>query len=124
MTDKQRLFITEYLKDLNATQAAIRAGYAESGAREEGRRLLTNADIQKAIQQQIEELIGNTQAIVYKNIQTAMGIRDKETARDSDRLKAAELLGKYAGMFTENINVTTDQPLQVNIKVVDANSEP
>lgn len=49
MTPKQEAFVREYLIDLNATQAAIRAGYAESGARTEGARLLANADISAAI---------------------------------------------------------------------------
>ena len=49
MTPKQTRFVEEYLLDLNATQAAIRAGYAESGARTEGARLLANADISAAI---------------------------------------------------------------------------
>jgi phage terminase small subunit len=45
LTPKQQRFIDEYLTDLNATQAAIRAGYSKSGARTEGARLLANADI-------------------------------------------------------------------------------
>lgn len=49
LTDKQERFCQEYLIDLNATQSAIRAGYAESGARTEGSRLLANADIQDRI---------------------------------------------------------------------------
>ena len=39
----------EYLKDLNATQAAIRAGYSSKSARQEGTRLLSNASISDAI---------------------------------------------------------------------------
>lgn len=49
LTAKQRRFVDEYLIDLNATQAAIRSGYAPSGARTEGARLLANADIADAI---------------------------------------------------------------------------
>ena len=49
LTPKQAQFVDEYLIDLNATQAAIRAGYAEASANREGYRLLTNADIQAAI---------------------------------------------------------------------------
>lgn len=49
LTPKQEAFVREYLIDLNGAQAAIRAGYAESGARTEGSRLLANADIQAAI---------------------------------------------------------------------------
>lgn len=45
-TPKRIRFCEEYLIDLNATQAAIRAGYAKSGARTEGARLLANADVQ------------------------------------------------------------------------------
>ena len=50
MTAKQMRFCDEYLVDLNATQAAIRAGYSEKTARSQGQRLLTNVDIQKEIE--------------------------------------------------------------------------
>jgi phage terminase small subunit len=46
---RQQLFVAEYLKDLNATQAAIRAGYSEKTARQIGARLLTNVVIAEAI---------------------------------------------------------------------------
>ena len=49
LTEKQHRFVDEYLVDLNATQAAIRAEYSEKTARQQGQRLLTNADIQAAI---------------------------------------------------------------------------
>ena len=55
LTDKQRRFAEEYPKDLNATQAAIRAGYSEKTARQQGQRLLTNVVIQAAIQGQLDE---------------------------------------------------------------------
>lgn len=51
LSDKQERFCEEYLIDLNATQSAIRAGYAEKSARTQGSRLLTNDDIQKRISQ-------------------------------------------------------------------------
>jgi phage terminase small subunit len=51
LTPKQLKFITEYVKDFNGTQAAIRAGYAASGARTEAWRLLTNADIKSKIEE-------------------------------------------------------------------------
>jgi phage terminase small subunit len=49
MTPKQQRFVEEYLIDLNATQAAIRAGYSAKGAAVEGVRLLTNAKVAKAV---------------------------------------------------------------------------
>ena len=48
LTPKQARFVQEYLIDLNATQAAIRAGYSEDTARSQGQRLLTNVDIASA----------------------------------------------------------------------------
>ena len=49
MTAKQERFVAEYLIDLNATQAAIRAGYAEKGAAVEGSRLLAKSKIAAAV---------------------------------------------------------------------------
>lgn len=49
MTAKQRAFAQEYLIDLNATQAAIRAGYSAKTANEQGARLLANVSIQETI---------------------------------------------------------------------------
>ncbi len=50
LTAKQRAFVREYLLDLNATQAAIRAGYSEKTACEQGSRLLANVNVAAAIE--------------------------------------------------------------------------
>lgn len=50
MQPKQRRFVAEYLKDLNATQAAIRAGYSPKTAEQQGHRLLRNAEISQAVE--------------------------------------------------------------------------
>lgn len=55
LTDKQEMFCVEYLVDLNATQAAIRCGYAVASANREGSRLLSNVGIQARIAQLREE---------------------------------------------------------------------
>ena len=49
LTAKQRIFVAEYLKDLNATQAAIRAGYSEKTAHAQGPRMLDNVGVREAI---------------------------------------------------------------------------
>src|SRR5690606_37899496 len=49
LTPKQQRFVEEYLVDLNATQAAIRAGYSEKTAHSQGPRLLENVEISKAV---------------------------------------------------------------------------
>lgn len=51
LTDKQRRFVDEYLVDLNATQAAIRAGYSQKTARQIGDENLSKPDIAKAVQE-------------------------------------------------------------------------
>lgn len=50
LTAKQKKFVAEYLVDLNATQAATRAGYSKKTAAEQGARLLTNVKVQESIQ--------------------------------------------------------------------------
>lgn len=50
LTPKQARFIEEYLVDLNATQAAIRAGYSEKTAYSQGERLLRNVEVAQGIE--------------------------------------------------------------------------
>jgi phage terminase small subunit len=51
LTDRQRRFVDEYLIDLNATQAAIRAGYSKKTANEQGARLLANVSVMLVVQE-------------------------------------------------------------------------
>ncbi|WP_416389486.1 terminase small subunit [Otoolea muris] len=55
MTEKQRRFVDEYLIDLNATQAAIRAGYSVKTAREQASQNLTKLNIQQEISEKMAE---------------------------------------------------------------------
>lgn len=55
LTPKQRLFVREYLRDLNATKAAIRAGYSKASATTEGPRLLENVGVREAIDTALEQ---------------------------------------------------------------------
>lgn len=55
LTEKQQRFVDEYLIDLNATQAAIRAGYSVKTANEQGSRLLVNVSIIQAISERMAE---------------------------------------------------------------------
>ncbi|HIE1533077.1 TPA: terminase small subunit [Pseudomonas aeruginosa] len=55
LTKKQRLFVDEYLLDLNATQAAIRAGYSTRRATEIGYQLLQRPEVAQAIQAAMAE---------------------------------------------------------------------
>lgn len=55
LTAKQRRFVDEYLIDLNATQAAIRAGYSAKTANEQGARLLANVSVQALLTERIKD---------------------------------------------------------------------
>lgn len=55
LTVKQRMFVEEYLIDLNATQAAIRAGYSAKTADQQGSRMLANVKVQQAIAERMAE---------------------------------------------------------------------
>lgn len=61
LTDKQRCFVQEYLVDLNATQAAIRAGYSEKTACEQGSRLLAHVKVSEAIRAAMQERAKRTE---------------------------------------------------------------
>ncbi len=50
LSGKQKLFCMEYLKDMNATQAAIRAGYSPKSAQMQSSRLLSNAMVSREIE--------------------------------------------------------------------------
>ncbi len=71
LTAKQQRFVDEYLIDLNATQAAIRAGYSQKTARQIGNRMLTNVDIQSAIAKRMGDRSGRveiTQDMVLREL--------------------------------------------------------
>ena len=66
LTPKQRLFAQEYLVDLNATQAAIRAGYSRKTARKIGQENLTKPDIQAVVDEALEARAERTRVTADK----------------------------------------------------------
>lgn len=56
LTERQRMFVDQFLIDFNATQAAIRAGYSETTARKQAHRLLANVGIRKKIAELLPKL--------------------------------------------------------------------
>ncbi|CAH0168872.1 terminase small subunit [Enterobacter ludwigii] len=60
LTAQQRLFVAEYLKDGNATQAAIRAGYSKKSAEQIGYQLLQKTSVAQSIAQQQKASIART----------------------------------------------------------------
>lgn len=127
LTNKQKRFADEYLVDLNATQAAIRAGYKEKTARSQGQRMLTNVDIKTYIEEQLQRLhngrTADAQEVVeyltsvlrgesegeelvneFQGDGISKAVNVKKKPSEKDKLRAAELLGKRFGIFTDKID--------------------
>lgn len=142
LTPKQERFVCEYLKDLNATQAAIRAGYSEKSAAQIGAENLRKPAIKEVIDAKLEEM--NNSAIVdvaetLEYLTSVMrGEQEDEVLRLSgdgtqsktdlkvaarDRMRAAELLGKYYGLFVDRTAVTGDMDLSVSIDYGDGDGD-
>ena len=131
MTTKQKRFCQEYLIDLHATQAAIRAGYSEKSAYSVGQRILKNVEVKKYIVEQMERLknekISSAQEVLEYLTSVMRGeqkeqvplmyydkqILEEKSASIKDRLKAAELLGKRYALFTEKLEVEGATAVQI-----------
>lgn len=61
LTIQQQAFVKEFLLDLNATQAAIRAGYSPNTANQQGSKLLANSKVAEAIQEALQERAKRTE---------------------------------------------------------------
>lgn len=112
-------FCREYVKDFNATQAALRAGYSENGARQQGHRLLTNANVQSYLAKVFEragEEVGYTAQQLLQDIRDVHAkIKDslmQDDEPDHQLINAfarlCELLGKHVriGAFKEQVEHT------------------
>jgi phage terminase small subunit len=115
LTPKQEHFVEEYLIDLNATQAAIRAGYSEKTADQQGHQLLKKTLVSAAIAEAQAERSARTsvtQDYVLESIVSAMErCKQDHTFNAAGVFKGAELLGKHLGLFQgETKGVTVNLP--------------
>lgn len=83
LSEKQKRFISEYLKDNNATQAAIRAGYSAKTARSVGSENLTKPDIAAAIARKQESIAKKAEWTATDRLSALKGIFDKEADKDA-----------------------------------------
>ena len=150
MTEKQKKFADEYLIDLNATRA-YRAVYKtiknDGVARRNGSRLLTNADIKKYLDERLAELHDKRTADAKEVLEYLTSVLRGESKSEEivveligdgcseartiekhpsekDRLKAAELLGKRYGLYTDRVDVDADTELTIKIDYGDADGDP
>lgn len=137
MNKKQKKFADEYLIDCNATQAAIRAGYSEKTAYSTGQRMLKNVEVKNYIDEQLslmhnEKIADATEVMMYltsvlrgesqASIVVVEGTGDgcseartiEKNPDERERLKAAELIGKRYGIFTDKMNLEIEPVVIVN----------
>lgn len=102
---RQKAFCEYYVACGNATEAAIKAGYKEKNARFIGSENLTKANIKKYIEELQEKAKGNRimTAIERREFLTSM-IKDG-AVKDTDRLKAVDILNKMDGEYTQKVEV-------------------
>lgn len=108
LTPKQDRFCREYVIDLNATQAAIRAGYSAKTAHSVGFENLRKPEIASRITEVVNEANKKAEVTSEEILENLAEIgraeADGEIVKNSDRIRAWELLGKYKTLWTEKID--------------------
>ncbi|MGP1361075.1 MAG: terminase small subunit [Candidatus Fimenecus sp.] len=147
MTEKQKFFCEEYLKDLNATRA-YKAVYKniknDNVARANSSKLLTNPNVKSYIDKKLEEMHNEKTATAQEVMEYLTSVLRGQNAScicvvegagegvskarlmkklpdEKERLKAAELLGKRFGIFTEKLNVESTNTVVVVDDLEDGN---
>lgn len=134
LTAKQQRFCDEYLIDLNATQAAIRAGYSEKTAAVIATENLRKPNIKSYIENRMAEkeaelIADQTEVMKYltsvlrgKSMSSVLARDDVGADRviekppdEKERLKAAELLGKAHMLFTDKVQQEIDMDLNITV---------
>ena len=136
LADKQTAFVREYLVDLNATQAAIRAGYSERTASRIGPQLLGKTCVREAIEKaqakrarRVEVtqdyVLSSLVEVVERTMQRAPVLdRKGEQVTDEEGRavwtfdakganRALELLGKHLGIFTDKVQTEVSGGLSI-----------
>ncbi len=127
LTEKERIFADEYIKTTNATQSAIKAGYAEKSASSKGSQLLRKVKVRKYIDEVMEKRSKNTIATadeVLEYLTKVMNGEEKDAfgldASIADRTKAAELLGKRHMLFTDKVKLDAEIEIDISDRMKQA----
>lgn len=130
LTQKQQRFVDEYIISGNATQAAIKAGYSKRSAQQTGAENLLksvikaeldrrNAEIKSAktadMQEVMEYLASVMRGEQTESVATAKGIYDNVPVSAKDRIKAAELIGKRHGAWTDKKEISGNMNIDIGM---------
>lgn len=130
MTPRQQKFCDEYLISGNATEAAIKVGYSRKTAKQTGSENLSKPDLRAYIDEQLAKIhsakIADAEEVMKYLTSVMRGEHTEQvlklvgegiqTVTDIDvsakeRLKAAELIGKRYGLFTEKVGLEGAVPV-------------
>jgi terminase small subunit len=130
LTPRQQKFCDEYLISGNATEAAIKAGYSRKTAKQTGSENLSKPDLRAYIDEQLAKIhsakIADAEEVMKYLTSVMRGEHTEQvlklvgegvqTVTDIDvsakeRLKAAELIGKRYGLFTEKVGLEGAVPV-------------
>ena len=132
LTQKQQRFVDEYIISGNATQAAIRAGYAKKAAYQTGAQNLKKPQIILALKERNAEIKSQKTMDMQEVMERLAAIARGETVeqqvtnkgtvvevepKTSDQIRAMELIGKRYGAWTDKKEVTGG--LEINVGVGD-----
>lgn len=132
LTIKQKRFVDEYIISGNATDAAIKAGYSKRTAKSIGAENLTKPDIVNALREkereiQSKKIAKQEEVLEYltsilrgeETQQTLIGVgKGAQTITDielsaADKIKAAELIGKRYGMWTDKVELESNSQVVI-----------
>lgn len=109
LTPKQARFVEEYLKDMNATQACIRAGYSKHTSNEQGSRLLANVKVKEVVEKakakRSKRVIADADYVVKGLAREA---EDMENGNSASRVSALSWLGRHNGQFIDKKEISGD----------------
>lgn len=138
LTAKQKRFVQEYLIDLNATQAAIRAGYSRKTAGVIGDENLKKPYIREAIEEKLKQIDeektadakeirefwtmvmrGEEKDTVLRYDNEGHQVETEINVSMKDRIRASELMGKSFAMFTDKVDSNVDMDLHIEVEYED-----
>lgn len=111
LNDRQKQFCVEYIIDLNGLQAYKRA-YGEDKTdgtcKVEACKLLTKPNIKKYINDLVDSYTDDIDVTIGAIVSNIKSIALNPKSRDSDRIKASQLLAQYKGMLIEHKDITSN----------------